>query len=90
MVPASRLDAAGEFLNIVLQRQVQDLGAHEDALPGDFSAGSDSNGTGDQSCGGAQLGMDARRTISFPVVSMNSLDIAQEFTIGDLARALGP
>jgi hypothetical protein len=39
---------------------------------------------------GTQLGMDARRPISFPVVSMNPLDIAQELTIGDLARALRP
>jgi hypothetical protein len=39
---------------------------------------------------GTQLGMDARRTISFPVVSMNPLDIAQELTIGDLARAVRP
>jgi hypothetical protein len=34
----------------------------------------------------ALLGMDTRRTISFPVVSMNPLDIAPELTIGDLAR----
>jgi hypothetical protein len=39
---------------------------------------------------GTQLGMDTRRTISFPVASMNSLNIAQELTIGDLTRALGP
>ena len=39
---------------------------------------------------GTQLGMDARRAVSAPVVSMNPLDIAQEFTIGDLARALRP
>jgi hypothetical protein len=39
---------------------------------------------------GPQLGMDPRRTISFPVVSMNPLDIAQELTIGDLARAVRP
>jgi hypothetical protein len=39
---------------------------------------------------GTQLGMDARRTVPFPMVSMNPLDIAQEFTIGDLARALRP
>ena len=31
-----------------------------------------------------------RVTISFPVVSMNPLDIAQELTIGDLARAVRP
>jgi hypothetical protein len=39
---------------------------------------------------GTQLGMDARRAVSSPMVSMNPLDIAQEFTIGDLARALRP
>ena len=39
---------------------------------------------------GPQLGMDARRAISFPMASMNALDIAQEPTIGDLARALWP
>jgi hypothetical protein len=39
---------------------------------------------------GTQLGMDARRAVSSPVVSMNPLDIAQERTIGDLAGALRP
>src|SRR5271154_5607648 len=32
----------------------------------------------------------ARRAVSFPMVSMNALDIAQQPTIGDLARALRP
>jgi hypothetical protein len=36
---------------------------------------------------GTQRSMDAWRTISFPVVSMNPLDIAEELTIGNLARA---
>jgi len=31
---------------------------------------------------GTQLGMDARRAVSSPMVSMDPLDIAQEFTIG--------
>jgi hypothetical protein len=39
---------------------------------------------------GPQLSMNARRAISFPVASMNPPDIAQELTIGDLARALRP
>jgi hypothetical protein len=39
---------------------------------------------------GPQLGMDARRTVSFSIVGMKPLDIAQEFTIGDLAWALRP
>jgi hypothetical protein len=39
---------------------------------------------------GPQLGMDARSAISFAVMSMNAADIAQEPTIGDLARALWP
>jgi hypothetical protein len=39
---------------------------------------------------GTQLGLDARRTISLPVVSMNLLDIAQELSIGDLAQARRP
>src|SRR6266851_2873468 len=39
---------------------------------------------------GTQLGMDVRRAVSSPMVSMNPLDIAQEFTMGDLARALRP
>jgi hypothetical protein len=39
---------------------------------------------------GTQRGMDARRTVSLPMVSMNALDIAQQPTIGDLAPALRP
>jgi hypothetical protein len=39
---------------------------------------------------GTQLGMDARRTISFPVVSMNAPDIVQQRAIGNPARALRP
>jgi len=38
---------------------------------------------------GTQLGMDARRTISFPVVSMNPLDIAQEPTMAILRGLSG-
>ena len=37
---------------------------------------------------GLQLGIDARRTVSFPMVSMNVLDITQQRVIGDLAPAL--
>jgi hypothetical protein len=39
---------------------------------------------------GAPFGMDARRTVSFPVLRMNPLDIDQQLAIGDRARALRP
>jgi len=39
---------------------------------------------------GAQLGMDARRPISFAVVGVNPLDVVQQPTVGDLACALRP
>jgi hypothetical protein len=39
---------------------------------------------------GLQLGMDSRHAVSFPMVSMNALDIAHQRAIGDLARALWP
>jgi hypothetical protein len=37
---------------------------------------------------GTQLSMNARRAVSSRVASMDSLDIAQQRAIGDLARAL--
>ena len=39
---------------------------------------------------GAQLGMDARRSISFPVLGMNPPDVDQQLAVGDLAWALRP
>jgi hypothetical protein len=39
---------------------------------------------------GAQFGMDARRSVPFPVLCMNPPDIGQQLAIGDLARALWP
>lgn len=39
---------------------------------------------------GPQRGVDARGTKPFPVMSMNPPDLAQEPTIGTLARALRP
>jgi hypothetical protein len=54
--------------------------AHDPLHP--FAAGGPAFGT--------QLGMDARPPISAPVVGMNPPDIAQQFAIGDLARAFWP
>ncbi len=39
---------------------------------------------------GTQLGMNTRCPISAPVLGMNPPDIAQQFAIGDLARAFWP
>jgi hypothetical protein len=39
---------------------------------------------------GSQLGVDARRSVSFLVPFMNPPDIGQQIAIGDLARAVRP
>src|SRR5437588_5395305 len=39
---------------------------------------------------GAQFGVDAWRSVSFPVLRMNPLDFDQQLAVGDPARALRP
>src|SRR5215470_11050851 len=39
---------------------------------------------------GAQFGVDARRSVSFPVLRMNPPDVDQQRAVSDIARALRP